>query len=71
MHNLNTFDAQTSYEQTQIHKAHHGPNLGEVTTCPLIVFFVPDHGASTQMSFCFVTFKLKVLKFSKLRLPQF
>jgi hypothetical protein len=31
MHSLNTFGARTNHEQTQIHKTHHGPNLGEVT----------------------------------------
>jgi hypothetical protein len=34
------------------HKIHHGPNLGEATTFPLIVYFVHGHGANTQMSFC-------------------
>jgi hypothetical protein len=29
-----------------------GLNLGEATTFPLIVFFVPSHRACIQMSFC-------------------
>jgi len=59
-----------SHEQTRIHKIHHGPNLGEATTFPFIVFSMPSHGASTQISFCPEIPKLGVLKFSKLRLPQ-
>jgi hypothetical protein len=51
MRNWNTFGARTSHEQTQTHKTHHDQNLGEATTFPLIVFFVFDHGANTQMSF--------------------
>jgi hypothetical protein len=42
----------TSHGQTQIHKTHHGPNLDETTTFPLIIFFVLGHGGCTQMSFC-------------------
>jgi hypothetical protein len=38
--------------QTRTHKTHHGPDLGEATTFPLIVYFVPSHETSTQMSFC-------------------
>jgi len=37
--------------QTQIHKTHHGPDLGEATTFPLILYFVVGHETSTQMSF--------------------
>ncbi len=66
----NTFGAQTSHEQTQTQKTHHGPNLGETTTFPLVVFSMFGHGASTQMSFCFRTPKLGILKFPKLGLPQ-
>jgi hypothetical protein len=50
--NLKHFGARTSHKQTQTYKIHHGPDLGEATTFPLIVFFVPGHRASTQMSFC-------------------
>jgi hypothetical protein len=38
--------------QTQTHKTHHGSNLGEATTFPLILYFVPIHEINTQMSFC-------------------
>jgi hypothetical protein len=38
--------------QTQTHKTHHGPDLGEATTFPLIVYFVPLHKAHIQMTFC-------------------
>jgi len=44
-----------SYGQTQIHNIHQGLDLGEITTFPLIVFFVHGHGAYTQMSFCLGT----------------
>ncbi len=66
MHSWNTFGAWTSHMQTQTHKIHHGPNLGEAITFPLIIFFVPDHGANTQMSFCPKILKLGVSKFPKL-----
>ncbi len=46
------FGAWTSHGQTQTHKTHHGPDLGETTTFPLTVYSMPSHGASTQMSFC-------------------
>jgi hypothetical protein len=52
------------------HKTHHGPNLGEATTFPFIVFSLLGHGAYTHMSFCLRTPKLGVLKFSKLGLLQ-
>jgi len=48
MHSWNTFGAQMSHEQTQTHKTHHGPALGEAT---LTVFFIIGHGTNTQMSF--------------------
>ncbi len=37
---------------TWTHKIHHGPDLGEATTFPLIVYFVPLHGTHIQMAFC-------------------
>jgi len=52
MHNLNTFGARKSHGQTRTHKTHHGLNLGEATTFPLIVYFVPLHEAHIQMAFC-------------------
>jgi len=52
VHNWSNFGARTSHEQIRTHKTHHGPNLGEANTFPLIVYFVPGHGTNTQMSFC-------------------
>jgi hypothetical protein len=45
--------------QTWTHKTHHDLDLGEATTFPLIIYFVPGHGTSTQMSFCLETPKWK------------
>jgi hypothetical protein len=70
MHSWNTFNARTSHGQTQLHKTYHGPNLGEATTFPLIVFSVPGHGTYTQMSFCPKTPKLEIPKFLKLGFLQ-
>ncbi len=56
MHIWSIFGACTSHGQTQ---THHGLDLGETITFPLIVFSMPSHGASTQMSFCLETPKLK------------
>jgi hypothetical protein len=39
----NTFGVNMSHGQTQTHKTHHGPNLGETTTFPLIVYFMVGH----------------------------
>jgi hypothetical protein len=47
MHNWNIFGARTSHGQTQTHNTHHGSDLGEATTFPFIVLFVPSHGANT------------------------
>jgi hypothetical protein len=55
MHNLNIFGAKTNHGQTRIHKSHHGPNLGESITFPLIVYFVAGHGTNIQMTFCLKT----------------
>jgi hypothetical protein len=52
MHSLNTFGARTSHGQIQTHKIHHGPDLGEATTFPLIIYFVPLHKGHIQMAFC-------------------
>jgi hypothetical protein len=52
MHNRSTFGAWMNHEETWTHKTHHVLDLGEATTFPLIVFFVPSHGTNTQMSFC-------------------
>jgi hypothetical protein len=52
MHSLNTFGAMMNHGQIQIHKIHHGPDLEEATTFPLIVYYVPLHEAHIQMAFC-------------------
>jgi hypothetical protein len=61
VHSWNTFSAWTNHRQTWIHKTHHGPDLGEATTFPFIVFYAPSHEASTQVG---------VPKFPKLGLLQ-
>jgi len=55
MQSCNIFSAWTTHEQTWIHKIHHGPNLGEATIFPLIVYFVHGHETNIQMSFCLGT----------------
>jgi len=52
MHTWSTFGAKTSHGQTQTRKTHHSLDLGEATTLPLIVYFVPLHEAHIQMAFC-------------------
>jgi hypothetical protein len=59
VHSWSTFGAQMNHGQTHTHKIHHGPDLREVTTFPLIIFSVSGHEASTQMSFCPRTPKLE------------
>jgi len=41
-----------NHGQPRTHKTHHGLDLGEVTTFPLIVYYVPLHEAHIQMTFC-------------------
>ncbi len=36
---------------TRTHKTHHGPDLGEATTFPLIIYYVTLHGTHIQMAF--------------------
>jgi len=48
---------------TQIHKIHHGSNLGGATTFPLILFSMINHRGYIQMSFCP---KMRISKFPKL-----
>ncbi len=50
-----TFGARTSHEQIRTHKTHHGLDLGEATTFPLIVYSVIAHEAHIQMAFCLGT----------------
>jgi hypothetical protein len=45
VHSLSIFGARTKHGHPQIHKTHHGLDLGEATTFPLIVYFVPLHEA--------------------------
>jgi hypothetical protein len=52
VHSLSAFGARMSHGQTRTHKTQHGLDLGEATTFPFIVYFVPGHGTNTQMSFC-------------------
>jgi hypothetical protein len=61
VHSCNTFGAKTTHMQIRTHKTHHGPDLGEATTFPLIIYYVPLHEAHIQMG---------VLKFPKLGLLQ-
>ncbi len=51
MHSWSNFNAWTNHEHTRTHKIHHGPNLGEATTFPLILFYVISHVGYIQMSF--------------------
>ncbi len=60
-----------NHGHTRTHKTHHDLNLGEATTFPLMVFSVINHGGCIQMSFCFGTPKLGVLKLQKLGLLKF
>jgi len=41
--------------QLWIHKTHHGPDLGEATTFPHIVFSKLLRGTYIRMTFCFGT----------------
>jgi hypothetical protein len=51
VHSLSTFGARTNHGQIQTHRTHHSLDLGEATTFPLIVYFVPLHKAHIQMTF--------------------
>jgi hypothetical protein len=70
VHSWSSFGTRMNHEQTWIHKIHHGLDLGETTTFPLIVFFVPGNRPYTQMSFCLETPKLGISKFSKWEVPR-
>jgi hypothetical protein len=67
VHSWGTFGAWTNHEHTLTHKIHHGLNLGEVTTFPLVIFSMIIHGGCIQMSFCPKTLKLGVPKFPNLQ----
>jgi len=49
---LEHFGARTNHKQTQIHKIHHGLDLGEAITFALMVYFMLGCVTNTQMSFC-------------------
>jgi hypothetical protein len=55
MHSWSTFGARMSHGKIQILKTHHGSNLGQATTFPLIIYFVPFHEGHIQMTFCLGT----------------
>ncbi len=55
MHNWSIFGAKINHGQTRTHKIHHNLDLGEATTFPFIVYYVPLHEAHIQMTFCFGT----------------
>jgi hypothetical protein len=48
--NWSTFGVRTSQGQHK-HKTHHGPDLREATTFPLIIYYVAGHGTHIQMAF--------------------
>jgi hypothetical protein len=51
MHSLSTFGVNTSHKQTRAHKTHHGLDLGEASTFPLIVYCVPLHKPTSKWHF--------------------
>jgi hypothetical protein len=51
VHSWSTFGVRTSDGQTRTHKTHHGLDLGEAITFPLIVYSVSLHEAHIQMAF--------------------
>jgi hypothetical protein len=63
-----TFGARTNHKQPQTHKTHHGPNSGEATTFPHIVYSAPLRGNGIWMGFCLETPKWKSLRLGVLQL---
>ncbi len=51
VHILEYLGARTSHGQLWTHKTHHGPDSGEATTFPHIVFSAPFHNTCIQMTF--------------------
>jgi len=49
---LEHFWCQDEPQAIQTHKTHHALELGETTTFPFIVYFLPLHEAHIQMAFC-------------------
>jgi hypothetical protein len=62
--------ARTSHGQTRTHKTHHGPNLGEATTFPLIVYYVPLPQGPHPNGILSRDSQMRVPKFPKLGLSQ-
>ncbi len=56
---------------TRTHKTHHGPDLEEAITFPLIVYFAPLHRAYIQMAFLSRDSRVGVPKLRQPGLPQF
>jgi hypothetical protein len=52
-----------NHEQTQLHNIHHGPDLGEATTFPFIVYYVFAHWTGIQMALCLKTPKWEFANF--------
>jgi hypothetical protein len=71
VHCWSTFGVRTSYGQIWTNKTHHGSDLGEPTTFPLIVYFVTLHKAHIQMAFLSGDSQMGVSKLPKLGLLQF
>jgi hypothetical protein len=51
MHSLSTFGAKMNHGQPRIHKIHHGKDLGEANTFPIIVYFAPLHETTSKWHF--------------------
>jgi hypothetical protein len=68
VHSWNIFVVRTSHGQTRTHKIHHSPDLGQATTFPLIVYFVPLHEAHIQNGILSRDSQMGVPKFPKLGL---
>jgi hypothetical protein len=47
-----TFGARTNHGWLWTHKTHHGPDSGEATTFPHIVYSAPLCGSGLSMAFC-------------------
>jgi len=56
---------------TFTHKIHHGPNSGEATTFPLIIFSATLHGGYIQMAVFSWDSQVGVSKLSRVGVPQF
>ncbi len=51
VHNLGHLGARTSRGRLWTHKTHHGPNLGEATTFPHIIFSASLRGTYIRIAF--------------------